>query len=192
MKEEIWKDIEGFEGLYQVSNLGRVKSLDRYVNAKSNSKCFKKGKILKIRTNWDGYKGVTLCKKGRKYKFQLHRLIAQAFIPNPHNYPIINHKDENKSNNCIENIEWCTYSYNTNYGSAIKNRTEKQRYTNRNKKTVLQFTMDGEFIKEYISLHEAYRETGIHFVNISACCNNKPHVNSAGGYIWRYKEKSEA
>lgn len=116
---EIWRDIKGYEGLYQVSNLGRVKSLERYVKGiyglrKVQQKIIS---ITRIRTN--GYMQVHLTKNGIAKTYQVHRLVAEAFIPNPHNLPIVNHKDENKINNCVWNLEWCTYSYNLTYGNRL-------------------------------------------------------------------------
>ena len=104
--QEIWKDIEDYEGLYQVSNLGKVKSLPKLVNRKNNSKYLTNEKILKPLSF--GYARVILSNKS----YSVHRLVAEAFIPNPNNLPIINHKDGNKQNNCIDNLEWCDYSYN--------------------------------------------------------------------------------
>ena len=112
---EIWKDIDGFEGLYQVSNLGRVKSLPKYTYSKGYPQ-LRKEKLLK-----PGYTGrkrcyATVClNDGKRYK--IHRLVAQAFIPNPNNLPIVNHKDENPKNNCVENLEWCDYRYNSLYSA---------------------------------------------------------------------------
>ena len=116
---EVWRDIKGYEGLYQVSNLGRVKSLERYVKGiyglrKVQQKIMS---IARIRTN--GYMQVHLTKNGIAKKYQVHRLVAEAFIPNPNNLPIVNHKDENKINNCVWNLEWCTYSYNLTYGNRL-------------------------------------------------------------------------
>lgn len=105
--EELWVDIDGFEGLYQVSNLGNVKSLDRYVASKSNIRQHKSERQLKL--NGGKYTQVILCKDGKTYGRLVHRLVATAFIPNPNNYPCINHKDENPKNNCVDNLEWCTY-----------------------------------------------------------------------------------
>ena len=115
---EIWENIEGYEGQYQISNYGRVKS-------------FKNGKeqIIKGNINQKGYCIVDLYKNKEKKHFQVHRLVAKAFIPNPNNYPIVNHKDENPSNNRVDNLEWCTPKYNSNYGN-IK---EKQRLAKLNK-----------------------------------------------------------
>lgn len=117
--EEIWKDIEGYEGLYQVSNLGKVKSLNYNKTAKSE--------LLKLRKNTNGYTRVVLYKNRKAKDYQVHRLVAEAFIPNPNNYPIINHKDENKTNNRVDNLEWCTYLYNNTYGTTIERAVEKRK-----------------------------------------------------------------
>ena len=125
--QEVWKDIVGYENLYQISNLGNVKSVEKYVNSclKHNTKIKRKEKMLK-QYNKSGYLQVALSKNGIKMFFLVHRLVAQAFIPNPNNLPQINHKDENKQNNNINNLEWCDRKYNCNYGtrnSKIYNRT---------------------------------------------------------------------
>ena len=110
---EIWKDIEGYAGLYQVSNLGRVKSL-KVSKIKSE-------RIRKSYQQSSGYISIVLCKNGKVTNHKIHRLVANAFIDNPDNLPEINHKDEDKTNNCVDNLEWCDSSYNKNYGT----RTEK-------------------------------------------------------------------
>ena len=115
--QEIWKDIIGYEGFYQISNLGRVKSLAR-VCGTSAKKYTCVERILKPRNVCD-YNSVMLYRNGKNKQFKCSRLVAQAFIPNPENLPIVNHKDENKRNDCVDNLEWCTIKYNTNYGSAI-------------------------------------------------------------------------
>lgn len=111
--EEIWKDIEGFEGLYQVSNLGRVKSLDRYVESRGHL-IYRKGVIRKP-FDTTGYYSVTLNKDRKETTFQVHRLVAQAFIPNPNDLPVVNHLDGRKTNNCIDNLEWTTYAENSKH-----------------------------------------------------------------------------
>ena len=111
--KEIWKNIMGFNG-YQVSNFGRVRSFKTY-------------KILKQTTNNKGYKTLGLCKKGKMRTFLVHRLVADAFIPNPDKLPCINHKDENPSNNYVSNLEWCDQKYNTNYGTCINRMIETKR-----------------------------------------------------------------
>lgn len=112
MMEE-WRTIPGYEGLYEVSNTGRVRSLDRY----DSRNCFRKGKVLSPVKSNIGYLLVSLCCNGKYKGFTVHRLVAQAFIPNPDNLPEINHKDEDKTNNSVENLEWCDRKYNNNYGS---------------------------------------------------------------------------
>lgn len=117
---EIWKDIKGYEGLYQASSIGNVKSIGRYVNAKNNSKKYMKSIILKGVANDRGYYMVVLSKEGKKRKVFVHRLIAETFIENPKNYTQVNHKDEDKTNNNINNLEWCSCKYNCNYGTRNK------------------------------------------------------------------------
>ena len=118
---EIWKEIKGFEGYYEVSDLGRVRSVDRVIYD-TVRKCERllKGKILTIRDNGHGYKGVMLCKKNKIYNRYVHRLVAEAFIPNPDDYDYVNHRDENKWNNSKDNLEWCDGTYNNNYGTRTK------------------------------------------------------------------------
>ena len=103
---EEWRDIQGYEGLYMVSNLGRVKSLNYHRTGKE--------RIMKPSDNGHGYLFVVLCKDGKDKNCRINRLVAQAFLPNPDNLPEVNHKDENKYNNCVENLEWCDRSYNVN------------------------------------------------------------------------------
>lgn len=120
---EIWKDIEGYEGLYQISNMGRVKSLAKQTlcGHRKEQTIFRNEKFLSLRCNKKGYLQVGLSKNGIRKQFTVHRLVAQTFIPNPNNLPQVNHKDENKTNNCIENLEWCTAEYNCNYGNHKSN-----------------------------------------------------------------------
>ena len=125
MNEEIWRPIVGYEGLYEVSSYGRVRSLDRY----DSNNHFLKGRILKLCADKDGYLNVGLSSNNKVKKYKVHRLVAEVFIPNPNNLPQVNHKDENPSNNRVENLEMCDAKYNSNYGSrkdrvrdtAIKN-----------------------------------------------------------------------
>jgi hypothetical protein len=117
---EVWKEIEGFEGLYEVSTEGRVRGIDRYVKSSNGGLNLWKGKELKQCLR-NGYKAVHLCKDGKHKSYYVHRLVAIAFIDNPDNLPQINHKNENRTDNRIENLEWCSAFYNINYGD----RTEK-------------------------------------------------------------------
>ena len=153
--KEIWKDIPNYEGLYQASNLGRIKSI--YYN----------NKILKLNNDSNDYLQVWLCKNKKKKIYKVHRLVALTFIPNPNYLPFINHKDENKSNNNINNLEWCDGIYNARYSFGKK---------------VLQYDLDGNFIREW----NCIKETGIDSSHIINCCKGKR--KSAGGYKWRYKD----
>ena len=119
---EVWKDIKNYEKLYQVSNLGRVKSLSRfhYTGRGKNNGYVTKEKILKQDISNDYYYQVSLCKNGKKKKVYVHRLVAGTFLKNINNYPCVNHKDENKLNNCVDNLEFCTHYYNNNYGTKKK------------------------------------------------------------------------
>lgn len=185
MTEE-WRDIKGYEDLYQVSNLGRVRSLDRY-EFFSLGKRFRKGIIIKSSEDKNGYNRVSLTKDGKQKFFFVHRLVAEAFIPNPNNLPFINHKDEVKYNNCVDNLEWCTHEYNMNYGNRLQKCSKS--LTNRRdlSKSVLQFTLDGTFVAEYPSTMEAERMLGVNHSSISACCRGKKYLKTVGGYKWRYK-----
>lgn len=142
---EEWRDIKGYEGLYQVSNLGRVKSLAR----KTNNQYGKKERLMTQKLDKDGYKRVGLNKNGKQIYYGVHRLVAQAFISNPNNYPQINHKDENKSNNKVDNLEWCDGKYNQNYGTINERRTQKL------KKKVICITT-GEKFDSIIEASEKY------------------------------------
>ena len=111
MNTEIWKDIEGYEGYYQVSNFGNVRSVDRVIEYSDGVKRLRKGRILKPYKNRDGYLTCDLRKNSKHKISKIHRLVSEAFIPNPSNLPEVNHKDEDKTNNCVDNLEWCTRSY---------------------------------------------------------------------------------
>ena len=171
---ELWKDVKDYEGLYQVSTLGRVRSLDKYVNTKNRNV----DKVLKPAYDKNGYLRVYLYKNGKGTYFRVHRLVAKTFIPNPLNLPVINHKDEVKDNNHPYNLEWCTDEYNKNYGTAIKRSAEKR------SKKVYQYDMQGNLIKEWSSVAETGRN-GYEANVISACClgKGKTHQN----FIWSYK-----
>ena len=185
MKEE-WKDIKGYEGLYQVSNLGRVKRLPytriNLLTPQGVSKIPEH--IITSIINKSGYNTVMLYKNtARKWIF-VHRLVAEAFIPNPDNLPYINHKDENKLNNKVDNLEWCTSKYNSNYGTRNKRISNTKRNNTYNTKPVI--CIETGII--YPSTREAERQTGIINTHISACCNKKPHYKTAGGFHWKYAE----
>lgn len=185
---EEWKDIEGYEGLYQVSNLGRVKSLARYVKHYKGGLLLLRERILTTIAVRD-YLNVNLYKEGKIKMFKVHRLVAQAFIENPDNLPQVNHKNECKWDNAVWNLEWCTSDYNLKYGTrlekAIKKSAKTQQLTHPTRKSVLQYTKDNQFVTEYMSMKEAERQTGINYSSISKCCLGKGLT--AGGYIWKFK-----
>lgn len=159
--DEIWKPIEGFEGRYEVSSLGRVKSIGTYNTCKRG--------ILIPMIDTSGYEHVGLHSNGRVLYKSVHRLVAEAFIPNPNDFEYVNHKDENKRNNSISNLEWCTNKYNVAYSLGKK---------------VIQLSKDGSQLNMFNSIAEASKECNIPTSNISKCC--KGIRNSAGNFIWRY------
>ena len=168
-EEEIWCPIKGYESIYEVSDKGRVKSVK-----------FGKERILKPRRTPQGYLLVCLCKNGEIKQCLVHRLIAQTFIPNPDNLPQVNHKDEDKENNSVQNLEWCDRKYNINYGTRTQRQAEKI------SKPVLQYEKSGEFVKEWKSTHDVQRNLGYFHNNISNCCNGK--CKSSNGFIWKFKD----
>ena len=176
--DEIWKDKKNYEGLYMVSNWGRAKSLDTYRKDRNGSVKFYKGKILKLKTNKDGYLQIGLWKNGKRKYFLVHRLVAEAFISNTDNLPCVNHKDENKQNNVVSNLEWCSAQYNNTYGTRI------ERVALKKKKPVLQYTLDGVFVKEWDSIRECGRN-GFNSSQICKCCQGK--IKTHKDFIWKYK-----
>ena len=194
---EIWKDVKGYKGLYQVSNLGRVRSL--------GSDRWHKGRILKPSFDGKGnYLFVGLHKDKRVKLATIHRLVAEHFIPNPNDLPCVNHIDEDKTNNRFDNLEWCTHQYNSNYGrckeNMIKSRKSNPNYKDslirgqmtRNKlgcsgaeKPVLQFTQQGKFIKEWKSLSTIESELGISRSGVTKCCNGV--FKQCKGFLWKFK-----
>lgn len=187
--DEIYKDIEGYEGLYQISNLGNVKSL-------VDNNGVAREKILKPAIS-NGYKIVMLYRNKTRKTYTVHRLVAQAFLENPNNLPMINHKDECKTNNVVTNIEWCNAKYNSNYGTRnerIANNTNRSKaisksMTNNKKisKSVCAFK-DGKLVMTFPSTNEA-RRNGFSQGAISDCCRNcfnRPSNNVYKGYTWRY------
>lgn len=176
---EVWKEVPGYEGILSVSNLGRVKRLN-YRNTG-------KDRILSINVKKNIVCTINVGINGKLKTLSVHRLVATAFIPNPNNYPCVNHKDENRLNNTVENLEWCTYEYNNNYMTRNKRISIATR-NGKTSKRVLQYDKNGNFIKEWPSAHEVERCTGLAQANISAVCRGDKHRNSLGGYVWKYAE----
>ena len=169
MENETWKDIKGYEGIYQVSNLGRVKSLP----VKSKTKYFKGG-ILKTSVDKVGYVCVSLSRK----TYKVHRLVAEAFIDNPYDYRCVNHKDEDKTNNRVDNLEWCTHKYNNNYG------TRNKKISQNAGRRILQYDLEGNLIRVWDSISNASRYYGVKRWTICGCCAGRQKTSC--GYIWRY------
>ena len=169
---EIWKPVIGFEGLYEVSNMGRVKGYN--------------SKILKPYESKDGYLQVSLYKDMKASKRYVHRLVASAFCLKPEFQCEVNHIDENKKNNCSENLEWVTHRKNIIHGSRI----EKQRNTllsnGKLQKRVACLSIDGELIQTFESIKKASELTGANQSSISQCCKEAQHYRTAGGYKWQY------
>ena len=164
MKNEMWKDIEGYNGKYQISNYGRVKCMWRKNQYRDH---IGEPFILKPGVHQQGYLKVTLTKEGKPNHCYVHRLVANAFIPNPNNLPQVNHRDEDKTNNCVENLEWCDGKYNSNYGTRV------ERWRELVFKPVEQYTKDNVFVTAYTNPDDlrvlGYDPGYIHQV----CRNNK-------------------
>ena len=200
--KEIWKDIKDFEGLYQVSNFGRVRSLSRLVNSR-NGKRTAQGKILFQNTYPNtGYKHVTLSKHSKCKRYSVHRLVAETFIPNPDNLPCVNHKDETRTNNRVDNLEWCTYKYNSNYGTSPQKVSAKMyaRYKQdlmwknacvtrldifhqQRKKQVCQLDLMGNLLKVWDSTVQTAQD-GFVPNDVGACANHKRLTHH--GYKWQW------
>lgn len=172
--KEIWKDIPNFESEYKVSNLGKIKSLK-----------YNKEKILKAADNGHGYMFVNLCKQNITSNCYIHRLVAETFIPNPNNLPEVNHKDEDKTNNCVDNLEWCNSKYNSNYGN--RNKKMKTHHILKYGKKVNQYDLQGNFIKQFESLSSIEQELGFCSIAISNCCKGK--TNTSYNYKWSFENE---
>lgn len=174
---EIWKDIAGYEGLYQVSNYGNVRSLS----------WSRRGIVrnLYLKKQNRGYCHVELAKDGIRKAFTVHRLVAEAFIPNPNNYPTVNHKDEDKTNNAVTNLEWCTHSQNM--GHTIALHPEKYHVKGRpysRTKSVVQLSKDGKVLRVWDNLISIKHENGFNEGHIGECCLGKR--KSAYGFKWQF------
>lgn len=185
---EKWVDVPQFEQSYQVSNLGRVRSKDRTVKRRSRwgFECdFKmKGKVLKPALADGKYYFVALNKNGCVHQLKVHRIVAMAFIPNPNGYKEVNHKDENKLNNEVSNLEWCDRKYNANYGTAIERGRVKRLNRKDTSKPVKQHSLDGVLVNVFPSCMEAQRITGVDHASIARCCYKRN--KTAGGFLWEF------
>ena len=183
---EVWKDVPGYEGYYAVSNLGRVKSLERTIQNDGNLGQNKLSKyserIMKPGKRKKGYLGINLTRNCKTRAFLVHRLVAEAFIPNPQNLPFINHKDENKQNNRVENLEWCTNKYNVNYGSWKEKQSIAHINQKYSSKPVVQLDKNNVVVATYPSIAEAERQTAVKHIS----CVVRGVRKSAGGYFWRF------
>lgn len=185
---EIWKDIEGFEGYYKISNLGRILAIGRTVGAANNKTKTIKEKLLSTPKFSNGYRVVSLYKNCKCKKLLVHRLIAMCFIPNPENKPYINHIDGDRLNNRIENLEWCTHKENMEHmwkiGRGYDGFTGRcGKYSPRSKK-VSMFSKEGTLLKTYFSILEASNEAGVSCSAISNCANGK--TLTSAGFIWMF------
>lgn len=167
--------------------IAEIKNYPGYFILSNGTVIGKKGNVLKPSLR-SGYPCVSLYKDKKLKSINIHRLVAEAFIPNPNNYPVVNHKDENKENSDIDNLEWCTQAYNNAYGTKGERTSKAQLNRKDHSKPVLQFSLDGEFIAEYPSCKEAWRQTGVWRAHIGECCNHYKNQYTAGGYVWKWKK----
>lgn len=203
MEKEIWKPIKGYEGYYEISNCGRVKSLERYVKHGSHIR-FVKESIKKIHKGAYGYPSVTLCKECKSRAIPIHRLLARAFIPNPEGKPFIDHINTDITDYRLENLRWVTPKENANNPLTVKHSIERvytkersdkinkvkiERNTKTAPKKVYQYTLSGELIKEYSCANVAEKELGIDGCSIRYACIGKRI--SAGGFLWRYNKENK-
>lgn len=183
LPDEEFRNIKGYENEYQVSNYGRVKSLKReieYVAGNQYGNYIRKQqieeKIIKSSFDKDGYIQVGLAHYGKVKTKRVHFLVAQAFIPNPNNYVCINHRDENKENNFVDNLEFCSVEYNNGYGSRSK--------------AICQYDLDNNFIKKWKNAVEIMKALKLTTPsNIRSCCKHRKNYKTAYGYIWRYESE---
>lgn len=188
LEKEIWKDIKGFEGLYQASNLGRIKSLEKFKKGKNGSLASVKEKILKPGITRNGYYRVALCKNSIRKFYLVHRLVFEAFNCQITEGLQVNHINEIKSDNRLSNLNLMTCKENCNWGTGIE-RCHNQLINGKCSKAVLQFDLQDILIKEYPSTRQAERETGFAQGNIVKCCKGK--YKTAYNYKWKYKENKK-
>lgn len=187
---EIWKDIKGYEGYYQVSNMGRIKSVARERKTKGGGLYQIKESIKKQELSKRGYLRTLLSKNKNMKHFQIHRLVAQAFVSNPYNKPEVNHINEDKTDNRVENLEWMTRTENQNHGTALErmmNTKIEKGIIKKMCKPVLQYDLNGNFIREWGSTMEC-EKSGYNRGHVASCCRGEEKTHK--GYIWKYKEEN--
>ena len=209
-EKEEWRPVKDYEGRYEISNLGRVRSLDHKVFCEKTQTWksrIQRGRVLKPASNGSkqGYLIVNLRRFNRSKMRYVHRLVADAFLDNPNNYPVINHKDENPKNNRVDNLEWCTQKYNVNYGSRLdkfrffmlsdknpnRGKHRPESFKEKVRKSVLQFDREGHLVKEWDSARTVGDTLGIYPGGITSSCRRR--IPSYKNFIWRYKnDKSDA
>lgn len=183
--EEIWKDIAGYEGHYKAGSLGNIMSLERQITNSRYGKGKIKQRLLKGQLKKSGYIEVQLRLDAVMEKFKAHRLIANAFISNPLNKPVVNHKNGIKSDNRVENLEWCTHSENGKHAFKIGLKKSPYGKVNKRSNKVVQMDLGGNFINIFDSYAIASQKTGVHVTNIYACVIGK--YKKAGGFLWKKK-----
>ena len=182
MKNEEWRDVVGYEGRYQVSSMGRVKSLERKVKHWCGGERIQKERILKPCADRGGYLRIGLCDGEKQKTFKVHRLVCEAFHENPDNKPQVNHINEIKTDNRASNLEWATARENSNFGTRNERIGKKSAITK--SKPICQYTLDEKIVKAWASLAEVKRKTGFSQGNISEVANG--NRKTAYGFIWKY------
>jgi hypothetical protein len=180
--QELWKAIKGFEGIYEISNLGRVKGLERVVICKNGQPKTVRERILSPKKSNSGYFEVQLQYAGKRKMQYIHRLVAETFMPNPEHKEEVNHIDENKTNNRVDNLEWVTRMENVHHGTALQRRVDKY------KKRVYQYTKEGDFVKAW-DCSVSCAEAGFSPCNIRRCCHGL--YTQHKGYKWSYAPPTE-
>lgn len=189
-EKEDWKDVPEYEGIYMVSNKGRIKSLLRVIKQENYERSIKE-RIMKL-SNEKGYHRVMLSKNGKNRRFFVHQLVAMAFIPNPKNHKIINHKNGIRNDNVPHNLEWCTYSHNERHAYKVLGKKPNKTALGKTgkrcvfSKSVSKYDMSGNFIQRYESGRIASIENKICHTGICACARGER--KTAGGFKWKYND----
>lgn len=189
MEKEIWKDIPKYEGYYKASNFGRIKSVDRIIYDSKGRKQKFSGRVLRQTTTTKGYKRVQLNKGGTGKHVFVHVVVLTSFYPRPDSLTQVNHKDEDKANNRLENLEYCTASYNQNYGHCSANKSRATRNDKKKSKPIIQMTTSGTVINEFPSIREAERVLGFQHGHLREACNGNLHT--AYGYKWKWASQKK-